>query len=125
MTAVGRGIRNAFRHAVWIITVVVILGLAIGLSMVMLIANHSVAAKVATTLSSIGNAVNIGLPGYSTGMQLGKHLTTAELAPIAHFHGVTSIDEILSGSADPLGKRQKAKCNASGRTSLPPVKLRP
>src|SRR3984885_4507693 len=125
MTAVGRGIRNAFRNAVRMISVVVILGLAIGLSFVMLIANHSVAAKVATMLSSIGNTVNIGLPGYSTGMQLGKHLTTAELAPIAHFHGVTSIDEILSNSADPLGKRQNATPSASARTSLRPVNLSP
>src|ERR1700683_2908066 len=125
MTAVGRGIRNAFRNAVRMISVVVILGLASGSPIVMLIATHSVAAKVATMLSSIGNTVNIGLPGYSTGMQLGKHLTTAELAPIAHFHGVTSIDEILSGSADPLGKRQNATPSASARTSLRPVNLSP
>jgi putative ABC transport system permease protein len=125
MTAVGRGIRNAFRNAVRMISVVVILGLGIGLSFVMLIANHSVAAKVATTLSSIGDTVNIRLPGYSTGMQLGKHLTTAELAPIGHFHGVTSIDEILSGSADPLGRRQNPTPSASARTSLRPVNMSP
>jgi putative ABC transport system permease protein len=107
------------------ISVVVILGLAIGLSFVMLIANHSIAAKVATTLSSIGNTVNIGLPGYLTGMQLGKHLTTAELAPIARLHGVTSIDEILSGTAEPLGKGQNATPSASARTSLRPVNLSP
>jgi putative ABC transport system permease protein len=125
MTAVGRGIRNAFRNAVRMISVVVILGLAIGLSFVMLIANHSVAANVATTLSSIGNTVNIGLPGYSTAMRLGKHLTTAELAPIAHLHGVTRVDEILSGTAAAHGKGQNATPSASARTSLRPVNLSP
>jgi putative ABC transport system permease protein len=107
------------------ISVVLILGLAIGLSFVMLIANHSVAAKVATTLSAIGNTVNIGLPGYSTGLQLGKHLTTAELAPVAHIRGVTSIDEILSAVAQPRGKTQNATPSVSARTSLRPVNLSP
>jgi putative ABC transport system permease protein len=125
MTAVGRGIRNAFRNAVRMISVVLILGLAIGLSFVMLIASHSVAAKVATTLSAIGNTVNIGLPGYPTGLQLGKQLTIAELAPVAHIHGVTSIDEILSAAAQPRGKTQNAAPSASARTSLRPVNLSP
>jgi putative ABC transport system permease protein len=104
---------------------VVILGLAIGLSFVMLIANHSVTGKVATTLSSIGNTVIIGLPGYPAGMQLKKNLTTAELAPIAHLHGVTSIDEILNGTADPRGKTQNATPRASARTSLRPANFSP
>jgi putative ABC transport system permease protein len=120
MTAVGRGVRNALRNAVRTISVVVILGLAIGLSFVMLIANHSVTDKVATTLSSIGNTVTIGPPPYSAGMQLGKNLTTAELAPIAHLHGVTSIDEILSGTAEPRGTTQNATPGAPARTSLRP-----
>ena len=67
MTTVGRGIRNAFRNAVRTISVVVILGLSIGLSLVMLTARHGVSDKVATTLSSIGNTVTIGPPGYAVG----------------------------------------------------------
>jgi putative ABC transport system permease protein len=125
MTAVGRGIRNAFRNAVRTISVVVILGLAIGLSFVMLIANHSVTDKVATTLSSIGNTVTIGLPGNSVGGQLGKKLTTAELAPIAHLHGVAGIDEILSGTAEPRGKTQNATPSTSAHTSLRPGDFTP
>jgi putative ABC transport system permease protein len=120
MTAAGRGVRNAFRNAVRTISVVLILGLVTGLSFVMLIANHSVTGKVATTLSSIGSTVTIGLPGYSAGGQLGKNLTTAELAPIAHLHGVTSIDEILNGTAEPRGKTQNVTPSASARTSLRP-----
>jgi putative ABC transport system permease protein len=103
MTTTGRGIRNAFRNAVRTISVVVILGLSIGLSFVMLAAHHSVTDKVATTLGSIGNTVTIGPPGYVVGGLLGKNLTTAELAPIAHLHGVTSVDESLNGAAQTIG----------------------
>jgi len=124
MTAAGRGIRNAFRSAVRTVSVVVILGLVIGLSFVMLIANHSVTGKVATTLSSIGNTVAIGPPPFSAGGQPGKNLTTAELAPIAHLHGVTSIDEKLAGAAKPRGSTQNGP-STSARTSLRPVSFSP
>lgn len=119
MTTVGRGIRNAFRNAVRTISVVVILGLSIGLSFVMLAAHHSVTGKVATTLSSIGNTVTIGPPGYAAGGLLGKKLTTAELAPIAHLQGVTSIDGSLNGAASTLGTTHNpcpkgARCHGAG-----------
>ena len=125
MTVVRRGIRNAFRNAVRTISVVVILGLAIGLALVMLIAKHSVTGKVATTLSSIGNTVTVGVPGNSAGGQLGKNLTTAELAPIARLHGVAGIDEILSGVAEPRGKTPHATSGASAHTSLRPSNASP
>ncbi len=86
---------------------------------VMLIANQSVTGKVATTLSSIGNTVTIGLPGNPAGGQPGKKLTTAELAPIAHLHGVTSIDETLHGAAEPRGRAPTA------HTSLRPANVSP
>jgi len=119
MTTAGRGIRNVFRNAVRTISVVLILGLSIGLSFVMLTTQHSVTDKVATTLGSIGNTVTIGPPGYAAGMQLGKNLTTAELAPVAHLHGVTSIDESLNGAAQTVGTTRNpcpagAICHASG-----------
>jgi putative ABC transport system permease protein len=103
MTTVGRGIRNAFRNATRTVSIILILGLAIGLAFVMLIADRSVSGKIASALSSVGNTVTIGPPGYSTGGLLGKNLTAAELAPIAHLHGVTGIDESLNGAAQTLG----------------------
>jgi putative ABC transport system permease protein len=99
MSIVGRGIRNAFRNATRSISIVLILGLATGLSLVMLIAHRSVNAKSATALSSIGNTVTVGPPGYAAGGLLGRFLTTAELAPIAHLRGVTGVDEYLNGAA--------------------------
>jgi putative ABC transport system permease protein len=118
VTTIGRGVRNAFRSAVRTISVVVILGLSIGLGFVMLTARQSVADKVATTLSSIGNTVTIGPPGYAAGMMLGKNLTTAELAPIARLPGVTGIDESLNGAARTAGTStnlcpQGARCHGS------------
>jgi putative ABC transport system permease protein len=104
------------------ISVVVILGLTIGLSFVMLAARHSVTAKVATTLGSIGNTVTIGPPGYAVGGLLGKNLTTARLAPIARLHGVTSVDESLNGAAQTLGTTvnpcpKGARCHGSASGS--------
>ncbi len=126
MTTVGRGIRNAFRNATRTVSIILILGLAIGLAFVMLIAQRSVSGKIASTLSSVGNTVTIGPPGYSTGGLLGKNLTTAELAPIAHLHGVTGIDESLNGAAQTLGTTQNpcpkgARCHGSG--GRPSIKL--
>jgi putative ABC transport system permease protein len=100
MSVAGRGIRNAFRNATRTISIVLILGLAIGLAFVMLTAHRAVSGKVAATLSSVGNTVNIGPPGYSAGTSLGKFLTTTELAPIAHLRGVTSLDESLDYAAE-------------------------
>jgi putative ABC transport system permease protein len=99
MSVASRGIRNAFRNATRTVSIIVILGLAIGLAFVMLTAHRSVTDKIASTLSSVGNTVNIGPPGFSAGGQLGKPLTTAELAPIAHLHGVTNLDEYFNGAA--------------------------
>jgi putative ABC transport system permease protein len=103
MTTAGRGIRNVFRNATRTISIILILGLAIGLAFVMLIADRSVGDKIASALSSVGNNVTIGPPGYSAGALLGKNLTAAELAPIARLHGVTGIDETLFGAANTLG----------------------
>ena len=103
MTTVGRGIRNAFRNATRTVSIILILGLAIGLAFVMLTADRSVSDKIAATLSSVGNTVTVGPPGYSTGGLLGKNLTATELAPIARLHGVTGIDGSLNGAANTLG----------------------
>jgi putative ABC transport system permease protein len=103
MTTAGRGVRNAFRNATRTVSIILILGLAIGLAFVMLIAHRSVSDKIAATLSSVGNTVTIGPPGYSAGGPLGKNLTAAELAPVARLHGVTGLDESLNGAAQTLG----------------------
>ena len=47
MTTAGRGIRNAFRSATRTVSIILILGLAIGLAVVMLTAHRSVSDKIA------------------------------------------------------------------------------
>ena len=98
MSVAGRGIRNAFRNRTRSVSIVLILALAIGLAFVMLVAHRAVGEKTSTALSSVGNTVTIGPPGYSAGGKLGKFLTSAELAPIARLHGVTGINESLNGA---------------------------
>jgi putative ABC transport system permease protein len=100
MSILGRGVRNACRNATRTISIVLILGLAIGLALVMLIAHRAVGEKASTALSSVGNTVTIGPPGYSAGGQLGTFLTPAELAPIARLHGVSGINESFNGAAE-------------------------
>jgi putative ABC transport system permease protein len=119
VTTAGRGIRNAFRNATRTVSIILILGLSIGLAFVMLIAHRSVSDKIAATLGSVGNTVTIGPPGYSAGGPLGKNLTATELAPIARIHGVTGIDESLNGAANTLGTTHNpcpkgARCHRSG-----------
>jgi putative ABC transport system permease protein len=123
MSILGRGIRNAFRNRTRTVSIVLILGLAIGLSFVMLIAHRSVNAKAATALSSIGNTVTVGPPGYAAGTLLGKFLTTSELAPIAHLHGVTGVDEYLNGAAKASDVPPSAMPTGSAR-HLRPIRAR-
>jgi putative ABC transport system permease protein len=100
MSILGRGIRNAFRNVTRTVSIAAILGLVTGLAVVMLVAHRAVSEKASTALSSVGNTVTIGPPGFSAGGQLGQFLTSAELAPIAHLPGVTGINESLNGTAE-------------------------
>lgn len=59
MNAITRGIRGAGRNAIRAFAIVVILGISLGLSLTMLIANKSISRQLETTLSAIGTTVNI------------------------------------------------------------------
>jgi len=138
MNILGRGVRNAFRNVTRTVSIVLILGLATGLALVMLVAHRAVSEKASTVLSSVGNNVTIGPPGFSAGGQLGGFLTSAELAPVAHLPGVTGIDESLNGAARAsnlppdgsratgktriIGQRGKHKATARGSSGNSPVK---
>ena len=71
MSTAGRGIRDAFRNRTRTVAIVLILALAIGPAFVMLIAHRVVGQNASTALSSVGNTVTIGPPGYSAGGQFG------------------------------------------------------
>ena len=131
MNIFTRGIRNAFRNTIRTFSIVVILGLSLGLALTMLIAHQAVGQKIKSVEGSVGNTVTIdpaGERGFSGG---GNPLTTAEINKVASLAHVSSIDETLSDrlttsntnlqssiTAGSLGRRFAAN---SGETFTPPT----
>jgi putative ABC transport system permease protein len=96
MNPVSRGIRNAFRNQIRTFSIVLILGLSIGLALSMLVARQAVQTKIESVKSSIGNTVSIspaGAQGFQGG---GEPLTTDQLKPISTIPNVTNVTESLS-----------------------------
>jgi putative ABC transport system permease protein len=70
MNVFSRGVRNAFRNMIRTFSIIVILGLSIGLSLTMLVANHAVSDKITSVKASVGNTVTIspaGVRGFEGG----------------------------------------------------------
>src|SRR5580698_8144994 len=96
MNVVSRGIRNAFRNVIRTFSIVVILGLSIGLSLAMLVAHQAVGEKIKAVKSSVGNTVSIS-PAGSRGFEGGGNpLTEQQLNGIKSMAHVVSIEESLS-----------------------------
>lgn len=96
MNVATRGVRNAFRNPIRTLSIVIILGLSIGLALSMFIARQSVDNKIQSVKSSIGNTVSI-TPAGSQGFQGGgEPLTTAQLAKVSAVPNVTNVHESLS-----------------------------
>ncbi len=96
MNVYSRGVRNAFRNMIRTFSIVVILGLSMGLALSMLIANQAVGQKINSVKTSIGNTVSIspaGARGFDGG---GDPLTVDQLTKVKNLAHVTSIDESLN-----------------------------
>lgn len=96
MNTITRGVRNAFRNLIRTGSLVLILGLSIGLIIAMLAARQAVSDKIATVKSSVGNTISIspaGARGFEGG---GEALTTALLDKVAATSHVTSVLKTLS-----------------------------
>ena len=131
MNTFTRGIRNAFRNQVRTFSIVVILGLSIGLALSMLLAHQAVNQKIASVKSSVGNTVSVspaGVRGFEGG---GNPLTETQLASVQKLPHVASITESLSDrltasdtnlqssiTAGSLGRRFAGN---SGQTFTPPA----
>jgi putative ABC transport system permease protein len=131
MNVMTRGIRNAFRNQIRTFSIVVILGLSIGLSLAMLVAHQAVGDKIASVKASVGNIVNVspaGVRGFEGG---GNPLTETQLAAVKTLPHVEGIQESLSDrlttsntnlqsavSAGSLGQRFSQN---SGQTFTPPA----
>jgi putative ABC transport system permease protein len=95
MNVVTRGMRNAFRNQIRTFSIVVILGLSIGLSLAMLVAHQAVGQKIADVKGSVGNTVSIspaGARGFEGG---GNPLTDSQIANVKTLAHVTSVSESL------------------------------
>lgn len=96
MNVITRGMRNAFRNAIRTSSIVIILGLSIGLALTMLVARQAVQSKIASVKSSIGNTITIspaGERGFEGG---GNPLTTAQMATVKAVPHVVGLTETLS-----------------------------
>src|SRR5579862_1819229 len=95
MNTISRGIRNAFRNLIRTFSIVIILGLSVGLALAMLVAHQAVGQKITSVKGSIGNTVSIspaGVRGFAGG---GNPLTQTQLANVATLPHVTSVQESL------------------------------
>jgi putative ABC transport system permease protein len=123
--------RNAFRNSIRTGSIVLILGLIIGLSLSMLIARQAVDDKITSVKASVGNTVSIspaGVRGFEGG---GDALTEDAIAPLEDLDHVTGVNKSLNdrldsdnteleSAIDPgaLGKRFAG--NSGIRIQLPP-----
>ena len=96
MNIVTRGIRNAFRNQIRTFSIVVILGLSVGLALAMLVARQAVTEKVMSVKASVGNTVSVspaGVRGFEGG---GTALTTDDITKLTQLAHVKSVDQSLN-----------------------------
>ena len=96
MNMISRGARNAFRNITRTGSIVVILGLSIGLALSMLVAREAVSDKIDTVKASVGNTVTVspaGARGFEGG---GEPLTSAQADKLAALEHVASTVQSIS-----------------------------
>lgn len=96
MSVLARGVRNAFRNSVRTVSIVVILGLSVGLALTMLLARHAVQGRIDSVQASIGNLITVspaGVRGFAGG---GDPLTGSQLASIHAMPHVVAVTETLN-----------------------------
>jgi len=129
MSAVNRGIRNAFRNQVRTLSIVLILGLSIGLALVMLIAHQAVGQKINQVKANVGNTISISPAGFNPQSSANNALTTDQLAKIKSVNHITSLTETLTDRLTTIGSSQpsfsnNSSTNSNAQTSLTsPIKL--
>ena len=112
MNPAARGVRNAFRNGVRTLSIVIILGLSIGLSLTMLVAQKAVDNKIKSVKSSIGNTITVapaGMQGFQGG---GDPLSQATVDKLKTLSNVASVTETIS---DQL--RNSTNTNREGTTT--------
>ncbi len=93
---ISRGARNAFRNIIRTGSIVIILGISIGLALSMLVARQAVTTKIETVKSSVGNTVTVapaGARGFEGG---GEPLTVEQATKLASIDHVASTVQSVS-----------------------------
>lgn len=96
MSPINRGVRNAFRNSIRTFSIVIILGISVGLSLSMLVARQAVDDKISTVKSSVGNTISIspaGARGFEGG---GEPLTNDQMSAVSKIANVTNVTSTLS-----------------------------
>ncbi len=96
MNTIMLGARNAFRNTTRAISIVIILGLVIALSMIMLVSYQAVNTKIKDVMSSIGNTVTIKPAGFSSFSQVNNALSTTQLSQVKRLKNVVGVNEYLT-----------------------------
>jgi putative ABC transport system permease protein len=117
MNTVSRGIRNAFRNLTRTVSIVIILGLSMGLALTMLLAHKAVSDKINSVKASVGNTVTIAPAGFSGFSQVNNSLTTSELSSVKSLANVSSVQESLSDRLTTNGSTQPSFGGGGGSSS--------
>lgn len=124
MNVITRGIRNAFRNVVRALSIVLILGLSIGLSLVMLISYQAVKGKVDQVEGVVNNNIDVEPAGFDPTSSANNLLTGEQIAKIKKLAHVTKVTETISGRLKTDGTSVSGPIDSKATTSLKsPTKL--
>jgi putative ABC transport system permease protein len=118
MNPVSRGIRNAFRNGVRTTSIVVILGLSIGLSLTMLIAQKAVSNKITSVKSSIGNTISVSAAGTQGFQGGGNPLAQTSVDKLKTLSHITAVNETISDQLRNSTSTNRQGITETANTSL-------
>jgi putative ABC transport system permease protein len=118
MNPITRGVRNAFRNGVRTVSIVAILGLSIGLSLTMLVAQKAVDNKIKSVKASIGNTISISAAGVMGFQGGGDPLSQSSIDKLSSLSHVTGVSKSISDELRNSDSTSRQGTTESANTSL-------
>ncbi|MFA6588037.1 MAG: FtsX-like permease family protein [Patescibacteria group bacterium] len=112
MSVLNRGIKNAFRNNIRTASITLILGIAIALSLIMLLSLKTVQARIENVKSSIGNTIAVtpaGIRGFEGG---GELLSKTDVENLASIPNIKKISQTLSDRLESQNTNLKSAIEA-------------
>lgn len=100
MSTIARGAKNAFRNSIRAVSVVLIVGLSIGLALVMVLSVEAVQLRIDTVKQAIGSRITITPAGSVMGVG-GAPLSLSQLGDLKSVAHVSTVVERLSAQLQP------------------------